>query len=319
MPMKKVFDIIKTVFAWLIVVLAVGMMIFTIVSVNTFNRYERDVFGYKAFIVLSDSMKATDFAAGDLVITKNVDPTTLQAGDIIAYLSTNPDNYNEIVTHKIRTLVRTDSGDPGFITYGTTTDTDDEMVVTYPYVIGKYQFALPKVGLFFRFLRTTPGYITCILVPFIILIGMQGYSTIQVFMQYRKEQMEEMAAERAKIEAEREESQKMMAELLALKNQLQNGSAQPEAPPADPAQQIETPAPVEAPAKAETVDNKVTETPAQDASAKAPEAEPELQSQLDAMREERERIEREREETRRMMEELKALKASLSGEKKDGE
>ena len=35
---------------------------------------DRSLFGYKAFIVLSDSMKATDFDAGDLVLVKEVDP-----------------------------------------------------------------------------------------------------------------------------------------------------------------------------------------------------------------------------------------------------
>ena len=38
------------------VALAVFMMIFTIVSVSTFDRADRNLFGYKAFIVLSDSM-----------------------------------------------------------------------------------------------------------------------------------------------------------------------------------------------------------------------------------------------------------------------
>ena len=37
---------------------------------STFDRSDRNLFGYKAFIVLSDSMKATDFDAGDLVLAK---------------------------------------------------------------------------------------------------------------------------------------------------------------------------------------------------------------------------------------------------------
>ena len=72
--MKKVWNVIKTVFTWMVVLIAVGMMIFTIVSVNTFDRTDRDLFGYKAFIVLSDSMSATDFSSGDLVLVKEVDP-----------------------------------------------------------------------------------------------------------------------------------------------------------------------------------------------------------------------------------------------------
>ena len=202
------------------VALAVCMMVFTVVSVNTFDRSDRSLFGFKAFIVLSDSMSKTDFDAGDLVLVKEVDPSTLKEGDIIAYTSQNTSNYGETVTHKIRKLTTDASGELGFITYGTTTDTDDETVVTYPYVLGKYKTNIPKVGRFFMFLKTTPGYIVCILIPFLLLILIQGLNCIRLFRRYKLEQMAEMKEERAKIEEERAESQKMMAELLALKAQL---------------------------------------------------------------------------------------------------
>ena len=52
--MKKILNIIKNIFVWLMVALAVCMMIFTVVSVNTFDRSDRSLFGFKAFIVLSD-------------------------------------------------------------------------------------------------------------------------------------------------------------------------------------------------------------------------------------------------------------------------
>lgn len=218
--MKKALNIIKNILVWLMVALAVCMMVFTVVSVNTFDRSDRSLFGFKAFIVLSDSMSKTDFDAGDLVLVKEVDPSTLKEGDIIAYTSQNTSNYGETVTHKIRSLTTDASGEPGFITYGTTTDTDDETVVTYPYVLGKYETNIPKVGRFFMFLKTTPGYIVCILIPFLLLILLQGINCIRLFRRYKLEQMAEMKEERAKIEEERAESQKMMAELLALKAQL---------------------------------------------------------------------------------------------------
>ena len=136
--MKKAWNILSNALVWIIVVITVAMMVFTIVSVNTFDRNDREIFGYKAFIVLSDSMSATDFDAGDLVLVKEVDPTTLKEGDIIAFTSQNQENYGKTVTHKIRRLTRDANGDPGFVTYGTTTDTDDDAVVTFPFILGKY-------------------------------------------------------------------------------------------------------------------------------------------------------------------------------------
>ena len=196
------------------------MMIFTVVSVSTFDRADRNLFGYKAFIVLSDSMSKTDFSAGDLVLVKEVDPSTLKEGDIIAYTSQNTANYGETVTHKIRKLTTDAAGEPGFITYGTTTDTDDETVVTYPYVLGKYSLHIPKVGSFFQFLKTTPGYIVCILMPFLLLILLEGIRCIRLFKKYKSEQQAELQAERDKIEADRAETQRMMQELLQMKAQM---------------------------------------------------------------------------------------------------
>jgi signal peptidase len=227
--MKKILDTAKTVFLWLVVLTAVFMMVFTIVSVNTFDRNDRDIFGFRCYIVLSDSMSATDFAAGDLVLVKKVDPTTLQAGDIIAYQSQNSENYGATVTHKIRSKTVDANGNPGFITYGTTTGVDDETVVTYPFILGKYQAALPGVGTFFQFLKTPQGYIVCILIPFLLLILYQGLNCVKIFKMYKAEQMAELQAEKDALEAQKKQSEAMMAQLLAMQQQLtqQNQTAAP--------------------------------------------------------------------------------------------
>ena len=231
--MKKALQITKTVLVGIVVAIAVGMMIFTLISVSTFDKTDRNIFGFKFFIVTSDSMAATDFDAGDIAISKNVDPKTLKEGDIITFLSQDHDNFGEVVTHKIRRLTTDANGRPGFVTYGTTTDNDDKTVVTHEYVVGQYVGRIPKVGSFFMFLKTTPGYILCILLPFLLLILSQGLNCIRLFRQYKKEQMEEMKAEREKIEQERAESQRMMAELLELKAQLakKDGEATPTTDP----------------------------------------------------------------------------------------
>ena len=179
-------------------------------------------------------MKATDFAAGDLILVKEVDPKTLKEGDIISYTSTNTENFGKLVTHKIRKLTTTASGDPGFITYGTTTGEDDKTVVTYPYIVGKYTGKIPKMGHFFQFLKTTPGYIVCILVPFMLLILSQAYESVKLFKQYKAEQNAALEEEKSKIAAEKEETQKMMAELLAMKAQMEANGKVP-AQTAEPA------------------------------------------------------------------------------------
>lgn len=223
--MKKALNIIKNVIVWLVVALAVFMMVFTIISVTSFDRNDRALFGYRMYIVSSDSMSATDFDAGDLIFVKEVDPATLVDGDVISYISQNSESFGETITHKIRTTTVDGEGNPGFITYGTTTGVDDATIVTYPYVMGKYTGHITGLGNFFAFLKTVPGYIICILLPFLLLIVYQGVNFVRLFRRYKAEQKAEITAEREQIAAERAENAKLLEELQVLKAQLeqQNG------------------------------------------------------------------------------------------------
>jgi len=218
--MKKTWNTLSNLLIWLVLIVAVCMMIFTFVSVNIFNQGDREIFGYRALIVMSDSMSKTDFDAGDVVLIKKVDPSTLKEGDIISYVSQDKASLGETITHKIRRLVDNEAGEPGFVTYGTTTGMDDTVIVTYPYILGKYQGNIPKIGSFFYFLKTTKGYITCILLPFLLLISFQAVSCIQLFRKYREEQMEEMRIERERLKRERIETEEMVKQLQKLREQI---------------------------------------------------------------------------------------------------
>ena len=245
---KKILNIALKVVTWLLVAFTVFMMVFTIVTVTTVDKNDRSIFGVKFYIVRTDSMSLSEnnkdvkvhFNAGDIVVIKNVeDPRTLQEGDVIAFVSTNSDSYGETVTHMIREVKKTDTGKVlGYVTYGTNTGTNDEALVEPEYVLGAYAGKLPGVGNFFAFVKSTPGYIVCILVPFLLLIFYNGVNVIRLFRKYKREQMEAMQAERDKIDAERAENQRMMQELLALKAQLDQKNGGEGTPPAEPASEV---------------------------------------------------------------------------------
>ena len=245
---KKILNIALKVVTWLLVAFTVFMMIFTVVTVTTVDRNDRSIFGVKFYIVQTDSMSLSEnnkdmdvhFNAGDIVIIKNVDdPRALQAGDVIAFMSTNSVSYGETVTHMIREVKKTEDGKVlGYVTYGTNTGTDDEALVEPEYVLGAYSGKLPGVGNFFAFVKSTPGYIVCILVPFLLLILYNGVNVIRLFCKYKREQMEAMQAEKDKLEAERAENQRMMQELLALKAQLDKKEGGEGTPPAEPASEV---------------------------------------------------------------------------------
>ena len=216
--MTKALHIAGRVVTVLILIFTVFVMIFTIVSVSTVGKDDASIFGYKPYIVLSDSMQDT-FAVGDMSVSKEVDPQTLEVGDIITFTSIDPVNYEQVVTHKIREIT-TYEGEPAFVTYGTTTGVDDAYPVPFENVIGEYQFRLPKMGYFFQFLKTPAGYFTIILIPVLLLIALQAVKFIRLARQYKAEQQAEIAAQKAEVEAQRQETQQMMAELERLRAQM---------------------------------------------------------------------------------------------------
>jgi signal peptidase I len=228
---KRIWNISVRILSILLVAFAVLMMVFTVLSVTTLDKNERSIFGYRFYVVASDSMSPSEnnadervhFCAGDIIVVKRVkDPRAIGEGEIISFISTNRDSYGETVTHKIRRVERGDGGTVrGYVTYGTHTGTDDESIVEPEFVLGVYRAKLPAVGRFFAFVKTTPGYIVCILVPFLLLILYNGTNVVRLFCQYKAEQVTAMQAERDEIAAEREENRRMMAELLALKAQLE--------------------------------------------------------------------------------------------------
>ena len=216
--------------ALVIVVAAICPWGFTIFSSTFFNDHQKNLFGYRFYTVLTDSMSLSElnedvsihFDAGDIVIVAPVDdPAALQPGQVISFVSQNEESFGETFTHAIREVRRTKEGKViGYVTYGTNTDTNDIAIVEPEYVLGTYWGHLPAIGHFFNFLKTPPGYIVCILVPFLLLILYQGVNTIQLFRRYKKEQMADMEEERAQIAEERKQSAEMMQELLALREQL---------------------------------------------------------------------------------------------------
>ena len=244
--MKKALHIAGNILTVLILIFALCMTAFTIISVRTLGG-NANILGYKPYIVLSDSMRYT-FQVGDISVSKAVDPATLEPGDIVTFTSIDPDHYGEVVTHKIREIT-TYEGQPAFVTYGTTTGEDDAYPAPFDQVVGEYVFRVPKLGYFFQFLKTPAGYVTVILLPFLVLIGLQIVRFVRLIGQYRKEQKVQLDETQSELEAERAESRRMREELARLRAQV--GGSHPEDEPVSVAAAAapERPGPSEKPAQ----------------------------------------------------------------------
>jgi hypothetical protein len=237
---KKVLDFISKFIAWVLIVISGLMMVLTIISVTSVSEEDRQgdghsILGFRLLIVKTDSMSLSDnnkdmdvhFKAGDLIFIKELkeeDKYKLKTDNIIYFISTNSENYGETVTHMIKSVVEKDGVVVGYKTYGTNSGSVDEAVVEPGFIIGKYVGQLDNVGNFFAFFKTTSGYITCILVPFLLLIAYNGTNVILLFRKYKKEQYEELQKEKDYIQKEKDENQRLLEELKKLKEELGKGN-----------------------------------------------------------------------------------------------
>lgn len=208
---KKALKITGNVLTVAVAILVVIMTVLTVFSM-VFNRDgTASVFGVQAYVVQSDSM-TPEFAAGDVIFSEEVNPEELVAGDIITFISRDSASYGQTITHCIRE-VTTHNGELAFITYGIATGVDDGTPAAASDVLGRYAFRIAGLGSFFEFLKSVPGYIVCILLPFLVIIGLQIANIVSAVRAARAEKAAAAAAERSRVEALEEEVARLRAQV----------------------------------------------------------------------------------------------------------
>lgn len=153
-----------------IIKLSCILIVVSVLSITIFDHSNRGLFGFKIVSVPNDEMSKIGINHDDLVVVQEIDPSTIKEGDIISFRSLNKDNYFEILTHKVRSRTIDETDYPGFITYSVDNEENDERIVNYEYILGKHACTIKGAGVFFKFLKSTFGYVTCIFLPFFILI-----------------------------------------------------------------------------------------------------------------------------------------------------
>lgn len=179
----------------------IAALLFTVVVVATTiasGKNEASLFGWKPYVVLSDSMQQ-DFQVGDMVVTREIEDTAaLQPGDIISFESIDPNSYGEIFTHRIREATEYE-GEAAFITYGSTTGDNDTYPALASRVKGRLAFVIPKAGYVFDFFKSPAGYVVLVLIPFSILIGLQIRNIIRLVREDREAQQRALVEEQKRV------------------------------------------------------------------------------------------------------------------------
>lgn len=154
-----------------------------------------DFAGIVPMVVLTDSMYP-DIKSGDLIISRQVDPSEVEVGDVISFYAPQ-DNYETIWTHQVIDIQEED-GTLYFYTKGINNPTADSKPVAAEYLVGKYSgVRLAGVGSVTMFMQTVPGLILCVVVPIVLFVG---YDILRR-RRYEKRNGEDVEALKAELEA----------------------------------------------------------------------------------------------------------------------
>ena len=158
--------------------------------------------GYRVFNIVSGSMEPV-YRVGDLIYVQEVDPNTVQPGDVITFVL-NEDLV--VATHRV---VRIDAEKQRFYTKGDANETEDGGSVHFKNLIGVPKFKIPGLGYVADFIQKAPGlYITIAAVAVLLLLAF----------------LPDLARKKPLPKADpaaQEENARLKAELEALKAQLE--------------------------------------------------------------------------------------------------
>ncbi len=123
--------------------------------------------GLRVYAVLSGSMEPA-YHVGSLIYVKEVDPFTLEKGDVITFML----NEKTVATHRIYEVVP-DEEDKTVVRFATKGDANkipDGSLVHYKNVIGTPVFTIPYLGYLASFIQNPPGTYYAIAIAIVIVL-----------------------------------------------------------------------------------------------------------------------------------------------------
>lgn len=124
-----------------------------------------NIFSFKFFIVSSGSMQPT-IKTGSLILSQKT--KDVKKNDIITFFY--PLNEVKYVTHRVINVENVNKNEVVYRTKGDANNTVDSGFVRPEAVYGRVLFAIPWLGYFFSFVRTTPGLTLFFIIPTTIIV-----------------------------------------------------------------------------------------------------------------------------------------------------
>ena len=161
---ELIFRILDNIFFGFLIIYLGFILVFTL------EKYLEKPYGTKISTITTNSMYPA-IKPGSIVVS--IPTTVYKVGDIINYKETIPSTglvTGRAITHRIAEKI-IKSEKTYFIAKGDSNDQPDFLLINQSDISGKVIYIIPYLGYFDAAIKTIPGFIIFILIPFIMLLS----------------------------------------------------------------------------------------------------------------------------------------------------
>ena len=197
--LKKITSFIsKVMFRSCIVIVVLIALFFALYFAESFiakSKGEKYLPRLSLFTIISPSM-VPNINVYDIVV--DVRPGDIKTGDVITFISTSSLTPGFTITHRVTRIIETETGHE-YYTKGDNNMFEDGVTVKGENIIGKVLFKVPQFGRVQLFLASPIGWITCILIPVILIVLFDILKVTKVVKIKKKSQEIAYVSEKPKL------------------------------------------------------------------------------------------------------------------------
>ena len=164
---NKILKIIMAIIRVIMIVLLAGFVV--VVCLQRFSNNKISFFNYRMFTVVSGSMEPK-YIIGDVLISKEVEPSKIKVGDTISYLGVAGDFKDKVITHQVISIETDANGKYVFHAKGLANLVEDPSVLERQ-LYGVVIYKSVILSSIYRIVATSIGFYAFIIIPLLYNIG----------------------------------------------------------------------------------------------------------------------------------------------------
>lgn len=127
--------------------------------------------GHKVFSVISGSMEPTINTGDVILVLPLAKGQEVKEGDVVTFRA--KEKKEMVITHRVIGIAMVNGRPAAYVTKGDNNDSPDSAPILREQIVGVYQFRVPYFGYISNFIRQPVGVVLFVIIPGLILIGIE--------------------------------------------------------------------------------------------------------------------------------------------------